>query len=122
VVASPAGQLHELGAVMAASAATNAGWSVTYLGPNLPAAEIAGAVRQREARAVALSLVYPADCDWLLDELRRLRCALPTGVTLLVGGRAACVSPLALSEPALESAYCRRQSSSSTLAGPILAQ
>jgi MerR family transcriptional regulator, light-induced transcriptional regulator len=89
VAGTPAGQLHELGAVMVASAAANAGWNVTYLGPNLPAAEIAGAVRQRAARAVALSVVYPADCDRLRDELRRLRRGLPPEVALLVGGRAA---------------------------------
>lgn len=89
VVATPAGQLHELGAVMAASAATNAGWNVTYLGPNLPAAEIAGAARQRQARAVALSVVYPADCGRLPEELRHLRRALPPDVAMLVGGRAA---------------------------------
>jgi len=89
VVATPAGQLHELGAVMAASAATNAGWNVTYLGPNLPAAEIAGAARQRRARAVALSVVYPADCDRLPEELRQLRRSLPADTALLVGGRAA---------------------------------
>lgn len=89
VVATPAGQLHELGAVMVSSAATNVGWNVTYLGPNLPAAEIAGAVRQRQARAVALSVVYPADCVRLSEELRQLRRFLPPDVVMLVGGRAA---------------------------------
>lgn len=89
VVTTPAGQLHELGAVMAASAATNAGWNVTYLGPNLPAAEIAGAARQSHAQAVALSVVYPADCGRLPDELRQLRRALPADVAMLIGGRAA---------------------------------
>lgn len=89
VVATPAGQLHELGAVMAASAATNAGWRTVYLGPNLPAAEIAGAARQCQARAVALSVVYPADCGRLPEELRQLRRTLPTEVAVLVGGRAA---------------------------------
>lgn len=89
LVTTPAGQLHELGAVMAASAATNAGWNVTYLGPNLPAAEIAGAARQSHAQAVALSVVYPADCGRLPDELRQLRRALPADVAMLIGGRAA---------------------------------
>jgi hypothetical protein len=36
-------------------------WQASYLGASLPAAEIAGAARQRRARAVALSLVYPED-------------------------------------------------------------
>lgn len=89
LVATPAGQLHELGALLVASAATNAGWNVTYLGPNLPASEIAGAARQCQARGVALSVVYPADCSRLPEELRQLRRILPPDVALLVGGRAA---------------------------------
>jgi DNA-binding transcriptional MerR regulator/methylmalonyl-CoA mutase cobalamin-binding subunit len=89
VVATPAGQVHELGALLVAAAAANLGWQVTYLGASLPAAEIAGAVRQRHARAVALSLVYPEDDPRLEGELKLLREMLPAGVELLVGGRAA---------------------------------
>lgn len=88
VVATPAGQLHELGALLAGAAAANLGWHVTYLGASLPAAEIAGAVRQCRGRAVALSLVYPEDDPRLAGELTALRQALPPEVTLLVGGRA----------------------------------
>jgi DNA-binding transcriptional MerR regulator/methylmalonyl-CoA mutase cobalamin-binding subunit len=89
VVATPAGQLHELGALLAGAAAANVGWRVTYLGASLPAAEIAGAVRQSRARAVALSLVYPEDDARLEGELARLRELLPPEVPVLCGGRAA---------------------------------
>jgi DNA-binding transcriptional MerR regulator/methylmalonyl-CoA mutase cobalamin-binding subunit len=89
VVGTPAGQLHELGALLVAAAAANLGWQVTYLGAGLPAAEIAGAARQNRARAVALSLVYPEDDSGMEGELSRLRALLPVDVTLLVGGRAA---------------------------------
>lgn len=88
VVGTPAGQLHELGALLAAAAAANLGWNVTYLGPSLPAAEIAGAARQNHARAVALSIVYPEDDPRLENELTRLRDLLPEDVPFLVGGRA----------------------------------
>lgn len=88
VVATPAGQIHELGALLVAAAAANLGWHVTYLGASLPAAEIAGATRQNRARAVALSLVYPEDDPRLEGELTRLHESLPPEVTLLVGGRA----------------------------------
>ena len=88
VVATPAGQLHELGALLAGASAANLGWHVVYLGASLPAAEIAGAVKQNHARAVALSLVYPEDDPRLERELLRLRELLPAGVKLLVGGRA----------------------------------
>ena len=89
VVATPAGQVHELGALLVSATASSLGWRVTYLGANLPAAEIAGAARERGTRAVALSLVYPEDDPELPMELKRLRQALPDGVALLAGGRAA---------------------------------
>lgn len=89
VVATPAGQVHEFGALLAAASATAEGWRVTYLGADLPAEEIAAAVRQRGASRVALSLVYPADDPRIPGELRRLRAALPAGVAVVVGGGAA---------------------------------
>jgi DNA-binding transcriptional MerR regulator/methylmalonyl-CoA mutase cobalamin-binding subunit len=98
VVATPAGQVHELGALLVGASAANLGWQVTYLGASLPAAEIAGAARQRRARAVALSLVYPEDDPRLAGELTRLRESLPTEVPLLVGGRALSAYRQALQE------------------------
>jgi DNA-binding transcriptional MerR regulator/methylmalonyl-CoA mutase cobalamin-binding subunit len=88
VVATPSGQLHELGALLVGAAASNLGWHVTYLGASLPAAEIAGAARQNRACAVALSLVYPEDDPRLEGELARLRELLPPETVLLTGGRA----------------------------------
>ncbi len=87
IVATPAGQLHELGAVMVAAAATDLGWRVTYLGTSLPAAEIAGTAMNSSARAVALSIVYPADDEQLPGELEKLRRYLPAEVAIIVGGR-----------------------------------
>lgn len=89
VVATPARQVHEMGALLAAVSASVAGWRVAYLGPDLPAEEIAGAARKRGAQAVALSAVYPADDPELAGELRRLRSQLPPGVTVFVGGEGA---------------------------------
>lgn len=88
VVATPSGQIHELGALLVGATAANLGWHVTYLGASLPAAEIAGAARQNRARVVALSLVYPEDDSRLEGELIRLRDLLPPDVALIVGGRA----------------------------------
>jgi len=89
VIATPSGQLHELGALLAGAAAANIGWHVIYLGASLPAAEIAGAASQNRARAVALSLVYPEDDPHLESELVRLRELLPPATAILAGGRAA---------------------------------
>ncbi len=88
VVGTPSGQLHELGALLAAAAAANLGWRVTYIGASLPAAEIAGVVRQNRARAVALSLVYPEDDPCLEAELERLGALLGPEIPLVIGGRA----------------------------------
>jgi methanogenic corrinoid protein MtbC1 len=89
VVATPAGQRHELGALMAAIAASNDGWRVTYLGPDLPAEDIAAAAKNRKAMAVALSVVYPADDSRLNREIKRLGSLLGKGVTLFAGGASA---------------------------------
>jgi methylmalonyl-CoA mutase cobalamin-binding subunit len=88
VVATPAGQLHELGALLVAAGAANLGWKVAYLGASLPAAEIAGAAIQKQARAVAISLVYPEDDPRLEGELARLRELLPAEMPVFAGGRA----------------------------------
>ncbi len=88
LVATPAGQLHELGALLVGAAATQLGWQIVYLGASLPAAEIAGAARQTQARAVALSLVYPEDDAQLPGELKSLREMLPADVAVVAGGRA----------------------------------
>jgi DNA-binding transcriptional MerR regulator/methylmalonyl-CoA mutase cobalamin-binding subunit len=88
IVATPAGQLHELGALIVHAAAAQVGWHTTYLGPSLPAAEIAGAAVQNRALAVALSIVYPEDDPNLPREITNLRRFLPTETRIFVGGRA----------------------------------
>lgn len=89
VVGTPPGQVHEGGALMAAAIAACEGWRVSYLGADLPVAEIADSARRTGARAVALSIVYPADDPEIGNHIRSLGRALPQGVTLMVGGAAA---------------------------------
>jgi DNA-binding transcriptional MerR regulator/methylmalonyl-CoA mutase cobalamin-binding subunit len=88
IMATPTGQIHEFGALVAATMAWAEGWRVLYLGPDLPAEEIAAAARQRQARAVALSLIFPADDARFGKELTRLRSMLPGDVSIVVGGAA----------------------------------
>jgi DNA-binding transcriptional MerR regulator/methylmalonyl-CoA mutase cobalamin-binding subunit len=89
VVGTPANQMHELGAMLAATTAAGNGWRVTYLGPNLPAEELARAVQAANADALALSIVYPTDDPALTEELRLLKQHLPIGTGLVVGGSGA---------------------------------
>jgi len=86
LLATPAGQHHELGAMLAAATASQHGWRVTYLGPDLPADDIALAARQARADVVALSILYPQDDPRLPDELRRLRRGLAPSVAIVAGG------------------------------------
>jgi DNA-binding transcriptional MerR regulator/methylmalonyl-CoA mutase cobalamin-binding subunit len=89
VVATPALQLHEGGALLAAATAAAEGWRVTYLGADLPAGEIADAARRASALAVALSLLHPSDDPGVGADLQTLRQALPAALPILVGGSAA---------------------------------
>lgn len=98
IVATPMGQLHELGAVIVAAAANNVGWRVTYLGTNLPSAEIAGAAIQQQSKAVALSIVYPEDDPALTSDLRQLRSYLPSEMEVIAGGRGALAYAAVLEE------------------------
>ena len=89
IVCTPAAQTHEVGALLVAAAARDVGWRATYLGPSLPAEEIAACAKTRDVRAVALSIVYPGDDANIPGELTKLRKMLPSHVALLIGGRAA---------------------------------
>lgn len=89
IVSTPIGQLHELGALLAAIMAELNGWQVTYLGSNLPAEEIAAAVKFTNARAVTISISFSTDDHIIPKEIRRLKKLIGTHVALIVGGRAA---------------------------------
>ena len=86
IVTTPLGQFHELGALIVAIVAATEGWRALYLGPNLPATEIAGSAFQSNAAAVALSIVFPPDDPRIGVELLALRKALGS-TPLIVGGR-----------------------------------
>lgn len=89
LVATPSGQMHDIGALITGSIAATEGWNVIYVGPNLPCEEIAGAINRVGARVVLLSIVYPGDDIKLNDELVNLRGFLEQDTVILVGGNAA---------------------------------
>ena len=84
VLATPAGESHEFGILAAAMLASLAGVEPVYLGPNLPAREIADAVRRTSAKVVALSITFLSETTQ--DEVRALAAAMPEGAELWVGG------------------------------------
>lgn len=86
VIATPAGQDHEIGALMAATMAANEGWRDLYLGPNLPAHEIALAAMESGARAVAVSVVAPGNNPETIQEFHTLRHVLEERIPIIAGG------------------------------------
>ena len=89
IVTTPLGQVHELGALIAALVAAAQGWQVIYLGPNLPAEEITAAAVKKSAKVILLSIVYPAEDPFLRQELEKLGMLLPEHVKIIIGGRMA---------------------------------
>lgn len=92
VVATPAKEDHELGALMVAMLAAMHGWSVLYLGPDLPAEEIAYAVEDTNAELLMLSVtnLKPKESQ---REIAAIEGAIPERVKILVGGKAAKALP-----------------------------
>ena len=88
VSATPRGQEHELGALIAGVVAASSGWKVIYLGSSLPAEEIGAVVSHLDAKVVTLSIIYPSDDPHLKRELIKLHQILPSEVSVVVGGRA----------------------------------
>ena len=88
IIATPAGQRHSHGALMAAAAAAHDGWHVVWLGADLPAEQIAAAARRHGAVVVGLSVTTTEALDHLQTELTLLRRSLDATTPMYVGGAA----------------------------------
>ncbi|MBR9978415.1 MAG: MerR family transcriptional regulator [Bacteroidetes bacterium] len=86
LTATPSGQQHELGVLLAGLVAADAGLAVTHLGADLPGEEIAAAARELQSRTVLLSIVYPPDDERTFAELAELLRLLPPDTKVIVGG------------------------------------
>lgn len=101
LVTTPSGERHAVGAALAAAAAALDGWTVVYLGVDVPAADIVAAAAATGARAVAMSVVYTDDPGLVSRELHAVRAKLAARVPLLVGGVAAMLMSSELEQPGL---------------------
>ena len=86
LVATPARQSHELGALMVAVTAASSGYRVLYLGGNVPADELIFAARDAGVQAIALSLTCTTMSLDIADDLRRVRQGVHSKVILFLGG------------------------------------
>jgi methanogenic corrinoid protein MtbC1 len=89
VAATTSGQLHEIGAMLAAALAASRGWRPIYLGADLAGEEIAEAAERTGADAVALSIVFPTDDGSIAADLTTLAKRIGRDVSLYAGGTAA---------------------------------
>ena len=87
LIATTVGQWHDIGALTVALTAAENGWHPIYYGPNLPAEEIALAVRKNGTRVLAISITHILDHHPLIDELRKLRRYIGRDKVIFVGGR-----------------------------------
>lgn len=87
LVTTPAGELHELGAMIATVMAKQAGIHATFLGAQLPVSEIMTVVDRAGVHIVCLAS-QSADRDKLAMQLIQLREVLPEHVLLCLGGAA----------------------------------
>lgn len=85
---TPKGQRHELGALLSGVVGAGVGWRAVFLGPDLPADEIAKAAHRMGARAVALSALHPLEDPRLPREFAALATLLLPDTPLLAGGPA----------------------------------
>lgn len=84
--ATPAGEHHDFGLLTAAMLAASRGIGVIYLGPNLPAEEIARAVRQVTPTAVLIGVSGTDEAERALREIDDLSTRIPLKTEFWLGG------------------------------------
>ncbi len=81
------GDRHEIGTLGAAMLAASGGLGVSYVGPDLPSADLIDAVRVADAQILVLGLTAARRSKDQEHELRYVVRELPSDVELWVGGR-----------------------------------
>jgi DNA-binding transcriptional MerR regulator/methylmalonyl-CoA mutase cobalamin-binding subunit len=87
LLATPSGERHELGLLLVALLTVDAGLGLHYLGPDLPAAEIATAARRADVAVVGLSLVNSSSTDDAVEQVHSVERSLSRHTELWLGGR-----------------------------------
>ena len=87
VLATPAGESHEFGILAAAMLASLHGVEPVYLGPSLPAADIARAAKRTAADVVVLGVTFPSLSTE--QEIKATAEAMPAAAQLWIGGTGA---------------------------------
>lgn len=94
VLAATPGELHEIGARMAADLLELRGWKVHFTGADTPWESIISLLRRFNAGRLCLSTTLPTNLAVVREAITRIRQAdLPVELTILVGGQAYRHSP-----------------------------
>lgn len=86
MLATPPGEQHELGTLVAALVASGSGFVTFYMGAGLPPAELVGAARRVAPRAVVLGFTGVEPAQEGLAALAEVARTLPAAVECWVGG------------------------------------
>jgi len=86
VLATPEGEPHEMGLLLAAFLAVGRHCRVIYLGPEVPPADLANAARRTNAAAIVLSLVTEDKEGKVAEQLQLLAALAPRGTAVWAGG------------------------------------
>jgi DNA-binding transcriptional MerR regulator/methylmalonyl-CoA mutase cobalamin-binding subunit len=91
LLATPSGERHEFGLLLAGMVIADAGLTLLYLGTDLPSADVCAAARRGRVAVVGLGLVNGDNQAAALAEVRRIERDLPAATELWLGGRDAAV-------------------------------
>jgi MerR family transcriptional regulator, light-induced transcriptional regulator len=93
VVTGVEGEYHQLGANMVADLLETDGWSVRFLGTQLPHGDVVAAVEEEGAGAVGISATMLSSVESVATLVDALRTARGDDLVIVVGGRAFSSSP-----------------------------
>ncbi len=88
VITGVEGERHQLGSHMVADLLEAEGWSVRFLGTQMPHPDIVEVAREHGAKAVGISATMMANLDGVAGLIRDLRETLGPELRIVVGGRA----------------------------------
>lgn len=89
LLATPTGERHEFGLLLAGLTIAESGCGLCYLGIDLPAAEVVAAARRSGAAVVGLGITNGETVEAMAAEVRRVERDLPATTELWIGGRGA---------------------------------
>ncbi|MEX2531783.1 MAG: cobalamin-dependent protein [Gemmatimonadota bacterium] len=88
VITGVEGERHQLGSNMVADLLEAEGWSVRFLGTQMPHRDIVAAVEEHEADAVGISATMLFNLGSVSDLIRDLRALKGSDLPIMLGGRA----------------------------------